>query len=130
MAAIHMRVYERGGPALLFENVKGLPFPAVSNLFGTLERSRFIFRDTLERVKALVELKYDPVRAAKQPAALPAGRRTATGALPLRIAAPRAGPARHHAISELPQIVNWPMDGGPFITLPQVYTEDVEARAS
>jgi 4-hydroxy-3-polyprenylbenzoate decarboxylase len=42
----------------------------VSNLFGTLDRSRFIFRDTLERVQALVELKYDPMRACAAPAAL------------------------------------------------------------
>ncbi|HSJ23276.1 MAG TPA: hypothetical protein VK929_01245, partial [Longimicrobiales bacterium] len=52
MAAIHMRVYAAGGPALLFTNVKGSPFPAVSNLFGTIERSKYIFRDTLAKVQA------------------------------------------------------------------------------
>ena len=46
MAAIHMRVYEQKGPALLFENIKGSKFPAVSNLFGTLDRSHFMFRDS------------------------------------------------------------------------------------
>ena len=50
MAAIHLRVYEAKGPALLFENVKGSRFRAVSNIFGTLERSRFIFRDTFQPV--------------------------------------------------------------------------------
>ena len=44
MAAIHLRVHEAGGPALLFENVKGSKFRAASNIFGTLERSEFIFR--------------------------------------------------------------------------------------
>ena len=84
MAAIHMRVFESGGPALLFERVKDCGFPAVSNLFGTMDRSRFIFRDTLERVKALVELKYDPVRALRSPRRyLPAGI-TATAELPRR----------------------------------------------
>src|SRR5258708_24657560 len=29
-------------------------------------------------------------------------------------------------ISDLPQIVNWPKDGGPFVTMPQVYTEDID----
>ncbi|MGO1521026.1 MAG: 3-octaprenyl-4-hydroxybenzoate carboxy-lyase, partial [Sphingobacterium sp.] len=43
MAAIHMRVFDSQGPALLFEQVKGSKFPAVSNLFGTLERSKFMF---------------------------------------------------------------------------------------
>ena len=46
MAAIHLKVYEASGPALLFENVKGSRFRAASNIFGTLERSKFIFRDT------------------------------------------------------------------------------------
>ena len=46
MAAIHLRVFEAGGPALLFEKVKGSKFRAASNIFGTLERSEFIFRDT------------------------------------------------------------------------------------
>ena len=36
MAAIHLRVHETGGPALLFEHVKGSPFRAASNIFGTL----------------------------------------------------------------------------------------------
>ncbi|HSU50380.1 MAG TPA: hypothetical protein VLJ41_07315, partial [Segetibacter sp.] len=56
MAAIHLRVHEAGGPALLFENVKGSRFRAASNIFGTLERSKFIFRDTLSSVQKLIEL--------------------------------------------------------------------------
>ncbi|MBD3660775.1 MAG: UbiD family decarboxylase, partial [Arenibacter algicola] len=67
MAAIHLRVHAAGGPAILYENVKGSPFPAVSNLFGTLERSRFIFRDTLDAVKQMVQLKGDPSQALKHP---------------------------------------------------------------
>src|SRR3978361_721799 len=67
MAAIHLRVFEHQGPAILFENVKGSKFPAVSNLFGTLDRSRFIFRDTLEQIKTLVDLKNDPMSAIKHP---------------------------------------------------------------
>lgn len=43
MAAIHLRVHEAGGPALLFEQVKGSRFRAASNIFGTLDRSKFIF---------------------------------------------------------------------------------------
>ena len=121
MAAIHMHVYAEGGPALLFENIRGCTFPAVSNLFGTLERSRFIFRDTLERVRALVELKYDPMRAAKRPFHYLPVAPTALAALPRR----RRAKFEATTISALPQIVNWPDDGGAFITLPQVYTEDV-----
>jgi 4-hydroxy-3-polyprenylbenzoate decarboxylase len=125
MAAIHLRVYERGGPALLFERVQGCRFRAASNLFGTLERARFLFRDTLEHVQALVELKYDPMRVARRPLRYLAVAPTAAAALPQRR---RGGPVRHGSgrIRDLPAIVHWPNDGGPFITLPQVYTEDVE----
>ena len=59
-AEIHRRVNRSGGPAILFNNVVGCSFPMVSNLFGTLERARFLFRDTLQNVKRLVELKSDP----------------------------------------------------------------------
>ena len=51
MASIHLRVHEAGGPAILFENVKGSQFPAVSNLFGSLYRRRFILRSNMELVK-------------------------------------------------------------------------------
>src|SRR5271165_6025658 len=60
MAEVQRRVYAAGGPALLFTRVKGCSFPAVSNLFGTLERTRFLFRDALAAVRHLVELKVDP----------------------------------------------------------------------
>ena len=67
MAAIHLRVYEAKGPALLFENVKGSKYRAASNIFGTLDRSKFIFRDTLQLVQKLIELKGDPMKALKSP---------------------------------------------------------------
>lgn len=126
MAAIHLRVFEREGPALFFENIKGSRFPAVSNLFGTLERSRFIFRDTLDKVKTLVDLKSDPVKALKHPFKYLDVALTAYSALPLR--GSRHAPIRYGrtSIGQLPQVVNWPGDGGAFITMPQVYTEDVD----
>ena len=67
MAAIHLRVHKAGGPALLFENVIGSRFRAVSNVFGTLERSEFIFRNTLKNVQQLIEFKENPVKAIKNP---------------------------------------------------------------
>src|SRR3954469_4432273 len=67
MAAIHLRVHEAGGPALLFENVKGSRFRAASNIFGTLERSKFIFRDPLPYVQQLIELKKDPLNILRHP---------------------------------------------------------------
>ena len=70
MAEIQRRVFAAGGPAILFERVRGSDFPAVSNLFGTLDRARFIFRKTIRRVQALIGLKADPSSGLKNPANL------------------------------------------------------------
>jgi len=125
MAAIHLRVYEEQGPAIFFEKVKGSHFPAVSNLFGTLERSKFMFRDSLEGVQQLVNLRSDPMKALKNPFKYAGTGLTAMSALPLKQSLFKST-FQKTTISALPQIVNWPMDGGPFITMPQVYTEDID----
>jgi 4-hydroxy-3-polyprenylbenzoate decarboxylase len=126
MAAIHLRVFEHGGPAILFENVKGSKFPAISNLFGTLERSKFIFRDTLDKIKTLVDLKSDPLKAIKHPFKYANVGLTALSALPMKTSSNAPVNFAKCSISDLPQIVNWPKDGGPFVTMPQVYTEDAD----
>jgi 4-hydroxy-3-polyprenylbenzoate decarboxylase len=126
MAAIHLRVHEAGGPALLFENVKGSKYRAASNIFGTLERSKFIFRDTLESVQKLVELKNDPIKAIKQPFKNLKTGLAAMKAFPLKNPAEKPVLADEIKISDLPLIKHWPMDGGAFVTLPQVYTEDID----
>ena len=122
-AAIQRRVYQAGGPVLLFRRAKGTSFPLVANLFGTLDRAKFIFRDALEAVRRLVELKIDPGVFGKNPWRYRGTPRTLLRLLPRRV---RSGPILAHriAIDKLPQIQCWPVDGGPFITLPQVYTED------
>ncbi|MEI7963781.1 MAG: UbiD family decarboxylase [Chitinophagaceae bacterium] len=125
MAAIHLRVHEAGGPALLFEKVKGSKFRAASNIFGTLERSQFIFRDTLKQVQELIALKNDPIKAIKHPIKNFGAGLAALKAIPKKD--PWQKPVFYETIhiSDLPQIQHWPMDGGAFITLPQVYTEDI-----
>jgi 4-hydroxy-3-polyprenylbenzoate decarboxylase len=127
MASIHQRVYDAKGPALLFENVKGSSFRAASNIFGTLDRSRFIFRSTLQQVQQLVELKNNPVKAFKAPFKNIATGLAALKALPLRNPAQKPALFQKIRISDLPLIQHWPKDGGAFVTLPQVYTEDVNA---
>lgn len=123
MAAIHLRVHEAGGPALLFENVKGSRFRTASNIFGTLERSKFIFRDTLDKVRKVIELKNDPLKAIKHPVDNIATGFAALKAFPKRQSGKPAS-MQEIRISDIPQIHHWPMDGGAFVTLPQVYTED------
>lgn len=126
MAAIHLRVHEAGGPALLFENVKGSSYRAASNIFGTLERSKFLFRDTLQQVQQLLELKADPVKAIKHPFKNMSAGLAALKAFPLKD--PFSKPVLQDTIriSDLPLVQHWPMDGGAFVTLPQVYTEDID----
>ena len=119
---IQRRVYQARGPALFFERVKGCRFPMVSNLFGTVDRTRFLFRDALESVRRLIALKIDPMQYAKTPWKYLSAIRPALSMLPRKT---RRGPILAHTttISELPQLVSWPDDGGPFVTLPEVYTE-------
>lgn len=125
-AAIHLRVYENQGPALLFENLKGTQFPAVSNIFGTLDRSKFMFRDTLDKIKTLVDLKSDPLKAVRNPFKYAGVGLTALSALPWQTGFRSPVKFGKIQISDLPQITHWPMDGGPFVTMPQVYTEDID----
>ena len=122
MAEIQRRVYQAQGPALLFTKVKGCAFPCLSNLYGTKARTQFLFRNTLEGVKGILDLKRDPLAWTKKPwrhLKLPA---VALHALPTRVA---GGPVTEceTTLDKLPQIVSWPKDGGAYITLPQVYTE-------
>lgn len=126
MAAIHLRVFEAQGPALLFENVKGSRYRAASNIFGTLERSRFIFRDTIQKVEQLIQLKNNPLQALKNPVKYASAGWAALKALPLKN--PFNAPVlfSNVQIQDLPLIQHWPNDGGAFVTLPQVYSEDID----
>ncbi|MFT4061527.1 MAG: UbiD family decarboxylase [Edaphocola sp.] len=125
MAALHLAVHAKGGPALLFENVKGSRYRAVSNLFGTIERSKFIFRDTWSAVEKVIALRNNQVAALKRPLANIGTGLSAWKALPQKEHFPTAQ-FEEIKIEELPLIQHWPMDGGAFVTLPQVYTEDVD----
>jgi len=121
-AEIQRRVYASGGPAVLMTRVKGCRFPMVCNLFGTRERTRFLFRDALESVRRLVELKVDPGALLKNPLRYAGLPRTLWSMWIRRV---RSGPVLAHetSLDQLPPLQSWPRDGGPFITLPQVYTE-------
>ncbi|HEY5674812.1 MAG TPA: UbiD family decarboxylase [Malonomonas sp.] len=120
--AIQRRVYQAQGPALLFTNLTGSRFPAVANLFGSLQRTRYLFRDSLRNVETLVKLKLDPKCLLGNPAALLSAPLAALHLLPKKV---KSGPILQGQtnLASLPQIKSWPDDGGAFITLPQVYSE-------
>lgn len=123
--SIQRRVYAHKGPALLFTNLTGCGFPAVANLFGTLERTRFLFRDTLRRIDTLVKLKLDPKHLLRDPAALLSAPHGAFHLLPRKVS---KGPilAGQTTLRALPQIKSWSDDGGAFVTLPAVYSESAD----
>jgi 4-hydroxy-3-polyprenylbenzoate decarboxylase len=94
----------------------------LSNVFGTLDRTRMLFRDSLEDVRKLVEVKTDPGVLARRPWRywnIP------FVAWRMRPRFVRSAPVMAHTtqLSKLPHLVCWPRDGGAFVTLPQVYTE-------
>jgi 4-hydroxy-3-polyprenylbenzoate decarboxylase len=123
MAAIHLRIFEAKGKAILFEKVKGSRYQAVSNLFGTTTRSQYLFRDTLPNVKKMIALKSDPMSAIKNPIQNIGVALAAWKALPKKVSSHSFEKIK---ISDLPQIQCWEKDGGAFVTLPIVYSEDAD----
>ena len=123
MAEIQRRVYSSGGPAILFTNVIGCRFPMVSNLFGSIDQARYLFRDTIESVRRLIELKIDPTALTRHPLRYGWSPLTAIRMLPRKV---RRGPVMEGRIelSDLPRLKCWPEDGGAFVTLPQVLSAD------
>jgi UbiD family decarboxylase len=128
VAEIHRRVIEEAGPALLFTNVKGSSYPVVTNLFGTPRRIDLAFGPKPESlVRELVQVAESllPPRGAE----LWKHRSLARQALKLGTKNTKRAPVleiidRPAKLNELPVLTTWQEDGGPFITLPLVYTEN------
>lgn len=116
---IQRRVYARKGPAVLFKNPTNSSFPMVSNLFGSLDQARFLFRHTFDRVRRAIELKIDPSAFFRNPLRYVSAPSTAWTMLPKHVS---SGSVLAHScqIDDLPHLISWPNDGGPFVTLPQV----------
>ena len=124
-AAIQRRVFAAHGPALYFASVKGCKFPMVSNLFGTMDRLHYIFRDTIPTVQKIIKLGVDPLdvfRNFRQYFNFS----TPWAALTARPKSVSSGEVLKNStsVSDLPQLVSWSKDGGAYITLPCVYSED------
>jgi 4-hydroxy-3-polyprenylbenzoate decarboxylase len=122
IAEIHRRVYDQKGPAILFEKVKGSPFQALSNLYGTIERTEFLFRNELRKVEKLIQLKADPTALLRNPFKFLDVPFTALKGLPSKSRFQKQILFGQTTIDQLPLIKSWPDDGGAFVTLPQVIT--------
>ena len=132
VAEIHRRVIAAGGPALLFTNVTGARFPLVTNLFGTRARVEKAFgRRPLDLVRRIAELAQRG--APPTLGTLWKERDLARQLLKVGTRRTRLGPVaevvtRDVRLEQLPVITSWPEDGGPFVTLPLVYTEHPEGK--
>lgn len=127
VAEIHRRVIAAGGPALLFTNVKGRDFPLATNLFGSEKRATLAFGEhPMRLIRRLVELAQTIMPP--DPAKLWGARDVAGALLKVGLKRTSMGPVtevvtREPRLDRLPALTCWPDDGGPFVTLPLVYTE-------
>ena len=128
LAEIHRRVIDEGGPALLFSRVKGSPYPVVTNLFGTVQRIDMAFGPKPESlVRDLVNIAESILPP--KPAELWQHRGVGLDLLRLGTKNTTRSPVtqvvdRPARLDQLPVLTTWQEDGGPFITLPLVYTEN------
>jgi UbiD family decarboxylase len=131
-AEIHRRVIAAGGPALLFTNVTGSRFRLATNLFGTARRAELAFGERpLRLIRRLVELAETILPPT--PAALWGARDVGLELFKVGMRRVPNGPVTERITSdvrldELPAITSWPEDGGPFVTLPLVYTAHPDKR--
>lgn len=126
MAAIHLRIHEAGGKAILFEKVKGTKYMCASNIFGTTERTHFLFRKNFSTMQQLIEVKNNPMAYIKKPFKNFSLGLAAFKALPKKLNAKAKDHFEEITIDQLPLIKHWEKDGGAFVTLPQVYSEDMD----
>lgn len=124
---IHRRVIAQGGPALLFRRPRGSSFPVVTNLFGTAKRIDLAFgKRPLEFVKTAVRASHELLPPT--PGRLWGFRSFFGEALKVGTREVSAAPVTEVVdadpdLTRLPALTQWPEDGGPFLTLPLVYTE-------
>ncbi len=126
IAEIAQRSVREGGPALLFENVKGSRYPLAINFLGTfarIERAIGMHPEALgERLVRFAEELNPPslerlLRARDlYPRLLAFRPRRGVGGRGQEVV------DRSPDFGTLPVITCWPQDGGPFITFPLVLT--------
>jgi 4-hydroxybenzoate decarboxylase subunit C len=132
LAEVHRRVIDQGGPALLFDRVKGSRYSVVTNLFGTERRLDLAFgpkpeamvREFVHIAESILPPKAGELWKSRSIARdfLKLGTKR-TGRTPVTQVVDR--PAR---LDALPVLTTWQEDGGPFVTLPLVYTENPVTR--
>lgn len=128
IAEITDRTTKGGGPALLFENVRGYRMHVAINVYGS--RQRMAWALGVEHIDAAVERVEDLIRTAPPKSfhdklrMLPKLKEIAD-ILPRRA---KSAPCQERVVEpaslgHLPILTCWPQDGGPFVTLGAVITK-------
>lgn len=133
LAELHRRVIDDQGPALLFTNVTGSNFPVVTNLFGTRRRVDLAVGPRPEKLVQTAVSALDRLLPPK-PAALWKERGWLLDLARTGLKKVSSGPVldcrdQNFDLRSLPALTGWQEDGGPFFTLPLVYTEHPETKA-
>ncbi|OGG04727.1 MAG: menaquinone biosynthesis decarboxylase [Candidatus Glassbacteria bacterium RIFCSPLOWO2_12_FULL_58_11] len=128
---IAARLMRSGGPALLFENVRGSRMPLSINLLGS--RKRMALALGVEEVEEIAS-RIEGLLSTKVPESLMGKLALLPRLLDLTRYPPRAvsgGPVQEIVeqgdkvdLGNIPVLTCWPEDGGPYFTLPQVITRD------
>jgi 4-hydroxy-3-polyprenylbenzoate decarboxylase len=131
MTEIADRVVKQGGPALLFENPTSYKMPVLMNAMGTRKRMRLVLgTDEIENIAENYLSLLDRGGAAtffEKLKLLPRLKQIAD-AMPRTV---RSAPCQETVMERpsfepFPILKCWPGDGGPYITLPLVFTRDPE----
>jgi 4-hydroxy-3-polyprenylbenzoate decarboxylase len=129
IAEITDRTTKAGGPALFFRSVKGSRLPLVINQFGTERRMSMAFGiDRLDRLSERVSdvLEMTPPQGIGDKIRALGKLKSLADARPKTVS---SGPCQEvvldpPSLDPLPIMTCWPLDGGPYITLPAVITKD------
>ena len=130
IAEIHRRVIAENGPALLFTKVKNSTCPVATNLFGSPLRLELAFGKRPQRF--VVELVEMMESLAPSLSKLWSARHLFLQGLKIGTKRNKHAPILENCqipprLTELPMLTSWSTDGGPFVTLPLVYTEHPES---
>jgi len=130
ISEITQRVFQKGGPALLFEKVKGSPFPVLTNLFGSWERVEFLFGKSIRELESFIGelLNTEFPTTLKGGLSLLPKLKNFKAMIPKRVSSPLCQEVVLETpdLGDLPILKTWPGDAGRFITLPQVITKGPE----
>jgi 4-hydroxy-3-polyprenylbenzoate decarboxylase len=126
------RSVKSGGPALLFEKVKGSPYPVLINALASDKRMLLALEsesldDIAGRISEMLEMRM-PQGLLNKLKMLPKLADMANFFPKIVNSGPCKDVIRREGFSlkDLPVLHCWPQDGGPFITLPMVFTRNPE----